>query len=1280
MLPSPLDGVVTRPDSFDPTKDYAGVLAVETPGWVADFDLNDLGDITRAQLAMLGGLLLRDGTIVRESGGSIATPVPSLGNAAPDVLGAAGTYVGMDSQIYQVAITVGGAAGTARYSVRSTGSDNPIAPGADFPITAIAPDLSTALGNLAQYGHSCGTLGVVLLFVSPFLFVTAANAWAVPVTYGAQPPTVSGTVLTTADVLVYVQGRPHRARGVALTYGAASSGISLAYAEWTRALVSYVGDATLRDTRSQTPTCWRWQWRVVLTNVDNSAAALPTGVVDRRVFPVYQWDRATNLVTQVNPFCYAIDLARTQGGLTADRLLNVDQSVLLQGLLARRDFNAHGSYVAAPLPPRSRVLLSTNAPDAGKIKLSLAPITASVDGLDVILKTPTEIQVDQATDTAHVTAEPHVYTAGTDPFTLNKPIAGFPAKQVTQLTAQVAFTETVTRGGTSTDTLTHAPVVSVSSVDKGGTHYTVTTDYTIVGNGVVWVSGHGPTGGQSYTVTGIYQKVMILNTDYAFTSGNGQVTFATLAGDDPVASSTFNVDYDYYLARIDAIVLRPTGDVAVVRGLPAEVPLDPVIPVRTLAYAKVAVAPNNGTPIVGKYPNDAISMERLNDALQRLDDLIRDAAALNLTNQARARAMGLAGGGAASANLIDVFTDDFATLLYVDLTYNAGGTVTDCTVDAEALELTLPFLQTIAPLTHTAAPGGDTDVALGGAFVSLPWAHELAIQSANWSFPYPVNPYADVTPESPVFRLTPGRDQWVDTTTLNTSKTRTVQNGQHEGNRIVKRLTEVTTRTTDIPLLFMRQIAVSLVGLHFVPGEKVRLKFDHKDVAFTADAPSTQGGDANTVIARVSDSTHSFGDVYGHFTIPANVPCGTVFVELWGDQGLGGSWPGGFVQRATAAFTGLGTQHQIAVQTLTILVRNDPIAQSLLFPTPRMISKVDVPMAAKPANKSAPLILELRDTDRSGDASTPIATIDARAVLEAADVAVGPSSTNPVAFADPVYMFPNEFRALVLRSASRGYQAYVAEVGGPNRATGGFIQTQQITPGIFMDSADNTDWTLRQGWDLRCSVYVAKMSALTATSYYARVTSTDITAIYLSVDQVVPDGTAIAWQYSVDGIALGGGGKVWVPFQPFTVTELPAIAAQVDIRAILTSSDAYVTPSIHRFTPALLVQSNKTAGTYVSQALAVRAGVTGVNGGFKALTPGAASAPVVTVSLDGGTTWSSAASLTAVGTTADGWTNYVFTKGSLTAPAAPLLRVKIAQATSDKAQRPRVGGLYAYPA
>lgn len=1257
-MASPYAGEVTRPDSFDGAKDYALVIARgDRP--LGDYDLNDLQRIQRLDDEVFMSLVLEDGAVALEVGGTIATPQAGI-VIGGDTLGSSGTYRGVRSQLYTVRVVTGGAAGTATYTWETTGEDAPEYAGQTFPITAIAPSVLQALADPLTYGHPVGSRGVIVYFCNANGVVHGTSSWVVQATYGARAPIVDGDTLTVAELLVRVSGRVHRVPGATLTYTTKTSGIDLVYGVWTRERVTHLDDAGLTDPLSGDSQAWRERWRMVLSATDPSATPVAASVLERRVIALYQWDRASNDVRPVIRNPYAIDLGKTQGALTADRLLNIEQSVTFGGTLATRIEEPHGGFVVSPALPTPRAVPSTNTASAGKLLLSLPPIIAYVDGVRVVKPLPTEVEVDQATDFGVVTDEPITFATGTDLYDLAKGVAGYPIRAISKVTAHVAVTNVaMTRGSGATDTIPYSNIVSIQAVRKGGTTYVATTDYTVAGSVITWVTpdtgSTNPAQNDAYTIDLTYNKTLVPDTDYQLT-GN-QLDFSP-AGDNPVNGTNPEVDYSYYLPRIDVLALRPSGAVEVVRGTPAEVALVPITPQYALDYVRVAVPPNAADVVITAVENDRVTMAELCQLRELVRELFVNFALQDLANQARTLN---------TARFLDVWADAFATLDQGDLTYNVGGVAFDATIDTGANELTLPFTETLHPLVYTAT---GSSVRVGTAFWTLPYADEVALDAPLWSMDYPVNPYADFRPEPVSARLSPDRDFWIDTTTLDSTRSRIVQNGRHENYRIVRSFTTSQTQTRDVAAQFMRASTVAVEAFHLVSEENVRVLFDGKLVEFTAAAPASQGGDAYTVVARAADPTHAYGDLAGTFTVPDDVPAGTVSVVLWGDQGKASSvWPDDYTPRATLLFSSTGVLRTVATETTITIVQNDPVAQSFNFPAARMVTKVEVPLASTPATKDAntpPVVFELRATDRAGEASTPTSEVLARVAKFAPEAAASGAFLLP----DPVYCPADLYRAIVLRSASNEYRVHVAQVGGPDRVHGGLIGTQQIEGGIFLDSANNADWTPRQGWDLRCRVSVAHMTALSGVLRFTALSQANTTGLYLAPDQVVPDGTSITWQYSTDG-------STWIDFQPFTVTELAAVTSTVYVRALLATTDPYVTPSVHRSNCVVSLLSNKAAGTYVSEAFDLPSGTTSshITGRLEVFEPSGTTATAVKVSVDGGSTWTTA-TLSTTGTLADGWVQKQFDKSGL--GAGQQLRLRLDLATGNRAARPRVRRLFAY--
>ena len=192
--------------------------------------------------------------------------------------------------------------------------------------------------------------------------------------------------------------------------------------------------------------------------------------------------------------------------------------------------------------------------------------------------------------------------------------------------------------------------------------------------------------------------------------------------------------------------------------------------------------------------------------------------------------------------------------------------------------------------------------------------------------------------------------------------------------------------------------------------------------------------------------------------------------------------------------------------------------------------------------------------------------------------------------------------------------------------------------------------------------------------YLTRVSAANTTGFYLAPDQVVPDGTSIEWQYSVDGLAITNGGKVWRTFDPFVVVELGAVATDVDVRAILRTSDLYVTPAINRRNLSIELLSNKTAGKYVGLMKSLTADTAILQGAIELQTP-AGAAQTVHATVDDGATWHPVTLSPGV-VARDGFLSHRFEVTGM--PLGRRVRLRVDQTTGNRALRPRARALYAY--
>ena len=174
--------------------------------------------------------------------------------------------------------------------------------------------------------------------------------------------TRSDNVLTVGQGVVYVDGCLEVAPGAVLTYDPAkTSGADYVYVELLKYNYGYNQDATLINPATGEPTAEREKWVLSLKDHDTSAEALPNNVTQRKVVPIYKFDRETEEVTatvQEKSNIYLRDLLGTLPGsritvssITEDQLAFAAAeglNSLLQNL-AERTYDQAGSYLVKGL-------------------------------------------------------------------------------------------------------------------------------------------------------------------------------------------------------------------------------------------------------------------------------------------------------------------------------------------------------------------------------------------------------------------------------------------------------------------------------------------------------------------------------------------------------------------------------------------------------------------------------------------------------------------------------------------------------------------------------------------------------------------------------------------------------------------------------------------------------------------------------------------------------------------------------------------------------------------
>jgi len=164
--------------------------------------------------------------------------------------------------------------------------------------------------------------------------------------------------------------------------------------------------------------------------------------------------------------------------------------------------------------------------------------------------------------------------------------------------------------------------------------------------------------------------------------------------------------------------------------------------------------------------------------------------------------------------------------------------------------------------------------------------------------------------------------------------------------------------------------------------------------------------------------------------------------------------------------------------------------------------------------------------------------------------------------------------ALVILTDSTNYRVRVATLGqlGQN----GVITRQTYTSGVLLESSNAETWTPLNGSDLAMKIYGYDFAAAGEVRFKA-ITGVQFSELNLDEYSAIPQGTGMTWDYSMDG------GVTWDAIVPEEEESLPNAAAQVVIRAKLSSSTANDTPALNYKDVNLIGYLNNPNGVYISR-------------------------------------------------------------------------------------------------
>ena len=876
-------------------------------------------------------------------------------------------------------------------------------------------------------------------------------------------------------------------------------------------------------------------------------------------------------------------------------------------ILARRTYDESGNYMV-----RGFGMWAKNY-DATRIELSVEPGKAYVMGFERVLTASTKILLNKALDTRTVLNEPKVFATGTNLYKLNNK----PVKKINRLVGVVQLTQNITRGNVSggSDLLPKTPVVSIVSVSQGGTTYNQGVDYQLTNNSVDWsLSGIEPAIGTTYSVTWRYNKQMVLDTDFKLTASNGEyyVDFSP-AGDDPVNGSTFQVDYDFYLARKDLVAMDKEGKIIIIAGqsdieqfvVPPKVSASETLPLGT-----IMLPPNSDSAVVNKFSIVRYSMEDIQKLVKRIEDIEYNQAVEGLDNEAMQ--------GESPTNLKGIFTDSFATLGKADTTF--PGFTLGYDLDRGEITLRADDFPHELQLNQAATTANRWEnVATGKVAGHVPIiSQEFATESML------VNPYA-VYNRVTLTSVNPPVDNWIEQSTIVVEEREVINTTlrrwwYHQGASWAeeerRRFEELgagdlrgwdgysgvqqqvlSDRILDESIMYMRQKELVITGSNYEPNaDSLEGYFDGQPVALQPLDGTLAGTAPGSIRANAS------GKFKCSFVIPAGTRTGTRLITIANANNEG---------NCTYQAEGRKQVTETTVLTREVHIKPvDPLAQSFSVPQNCFVSRVGLYFTSK--DVTAPAIVQIRNMVNG----FPGREVLAQKLLEPTDITASAKADveTVVSFDSPSFCKAEEQYCIVVLSHSNVYALGVAELGKQDLKTGAWVTRQPYVVGVLFSSSNALTWTDHQAKDMKFKIYACTFQPTSVLEFepWTPAAGTKFDRLLLVVDDFLSQGTNALWEVSINDGA-------YTPIAPYAERELSFLAEKVKVRATLLCSK-YLTPVVNLSSPNMIGFKNALTAKYVSRLVNLSQEYTTVRQIIDLAVP-SGSAITVKFSTDDGATW-----------------------------------------------------------
>lgn len=969
---------------------------------------------------------------------------------------------------------------------------------------------------------------------------------------------------------------------------------------------------------------------VVTAKDDNS-------LYDQAVGAVSQWKAGADRLHYTVSLTYndptTTTLYKLQDGKLQQEATKPEMTTL-NSVLAGRTMDESGNYRVNGF----NLWSEANKTDSTKVNLVVDKGTAYVQGYQIRKPNATRIPIDKATEVSQSGNESFYYSSANED---NGILDNQPVKDIQRVTASIKTTETVNRSTTSAtpDNLSNKQVFRVlritDSADTEVSDYTEGTDFKLQnGNQIVWGvsdSDKAPKSGETYYVTYEYTRVLTKGTDYqVLTKGSEElqvttISFVGMNGLKPVENSLVQVDYEYFLARMDMVTLDENGNYHIISGQPA--PLNEVQPPQqqdplTLRLGYVLVFPNSEKATTTFDSITRLPFSSLQDAVGRLGNVEDNLSVLELRNNAMANED--------PVTLKDTFSDNFLSLEKSDITNDDF----NITIDVDDDNSSEGFITTPAKAIRSLTPTYDSSASnlhLFEHMATAPYSEEVSVSQEIATNTISINPYAignligdlSLDPESDVWTnvvahtlykdVDLGTQNVVSSSALRYTYGQAVYNewrkqnnkayGAYGGGTYTNITTETgrnTSSTADL-IEYGRAKYINFTATNIAPmADNLALTIDGQPFSITPASGYTAGTTEGTIRADAQ------GVAKGKIHIPANtLRAGTREVVLKNDHNSAS------VNYEIKGIT--RTDTTTINRTKKTYYIYDPVAETFVLDRDKILTGVSLAFASKPAADGADseghrstVSVQVRGVSDTG---FPNSTIIAEAILQPSDIKTSQTGSvfTDVKFNDPKLLSGGTQYAIVIASDSSQYQVFIATNGSKRLDNKVMLNQQAYADGVFFTSSNSSAWSIDQWSDLTFKVYTAKFSTSGSvvfqtiypqnefylddkgnplTDSYGKKIPLNIDKLILMSTYLTPDNTNLKWDYKLvttdqpDNVTVQDVG--WQPITNLVSVDLLANAREIQLRATFTAKK-YMSPILALDDLSLITYLTDTKGTYISR-------------------------------------------------------------------------------------------------